>query len=149
MQTKTLFSKLKKALIPLATTDKRPTLHEVRAAVRLRSDLLSALNLPPTRHNTDRLVTWALTGLSLRTLIRDVDVYFPDPMLADEALFFSAFAAHCKRRRAYTTKARRHECAALLRLDASRHGPLIDALLAGLMAPNAVLLLSRQDSPAA
>ncbi|HRE89490.1 MAG TPA: hypothetical protein PK095_10145, partial [Myxococcota bacterium] len=101
------------------------------------------------RHNTDRLVTWALTGLSLRTLIRDVDVYFPDPMISDEGLFFSAFAMHCRRRRAYTTKARRHECAALLRLDAARHGPVIDALLAGLLSPSAALLFARQASPAA
>ena len=149
MQTRTLFSKLKKALVPLATTDKRPTLNEVRAAVRLRTDLLGALNLPPTRHNTDRLVTWALTGLSLRTLIRDVDVYFPDAMLADEALFLSAFAMHCRRRRAFTLKARRHECAALLRLSATTQGPLIDALLGGLLNPQSVLLLARQPAPTA
>lgn len=149
MQTRTLFSKLKKALSPLATAQHRPTLGEVRAAIRLRTDLLSALGLPPTRHNTDRLVTWALTGLSLRSLIRDVDVFFPDAMLADEALFYSAFAMHCLRRRAFTQKARRHECEALLRLDTASHGPVIDALLAGLLSPASVLLLARQPTPTA
>lgn len=149
MQTRTLFSKLKKALTPLATTQHRPTLGEVRAAIRLRTDLLTALGLPPTRHNTDRLVTWALTGLSLRSLIRDVDVYFPDAMLSDEALFYSAFAMHCRRRRAFTQKARRHECAALLRLDSANHGALIDALLSGLLSPASVLLLARQPTPTA
>lgn len=149
MQTRTLFSKLKKALTPLAMAQHRPTLGEVRAAIRLRTDLLTALGLPPTRHNSDRLVTWALSGLSLRSLIRDVDVFFPDAVLTDEALFYSAFAMHCRRRRAYTPKARRHECAALLRLHTTPHGPLIDALLAGLLSPSAALILARQVSPAA
>lgn len=149
MQTRTLFSKLKKALTPLATAQHRPTLREVRAAIRLRGELLTALGLPPTRHNSDRLVTWALTGLSLRSLIRDVDVFFPDAVLADEALFFSAFALHCRRRRAYTLKARRHECAALLRVSMATHGPLIDALLGGMLSPQSMLLLARQPAPMA
>lgn len=149
MQTQSLFSRLKDALVPLAAIGSRPTLSEVETAVRLRSDLLSALGLPVTRHNTDRLVTWALVGLSLRSFIRDVDVFFPDPTLADEALFLSAFAAHCARRKRHSVKARRHECAALLRLDRASHGPLLDAVVAGLVTPGAARTLARAPGVAA
>ncbi len=149
MQTRTLFSKLKKALAPIAAPAGSPTWRQVMKAVHLRRDLLGALGLPATRHNTDRLVTWALSGLTLRSFIRDVDVFFPDIALADEALFLSALAAHCAHRRVTSRKGRRRECAALLRVDVSSHGPLMDALMDGGLSPLAALMLARAPAAAA
>ena len=147
MQPRTLFSKLKRALAPLAGTRTTPTMREVMTAMHLRRALLDTLALPPTRHNTDRLVTWALAGLPLRTFIRDVDVFFPDAALADDGLFLASMSAHCAHRRVLTKRARRAECAALLRLDPATRAPLIDALLDGMLTPSAVLLLARSPAP--
>lgn len=149
MQTRTLFSKLKKALAPIAAPDGSPTWNEVMTAVHLRRDLLLALGLPATRHNTDRLVTWALAGLTLRSFIRDVDVFFPDAALADEALFLCALSAHCARRRVHSRKARRRECAAFLRMDATSHGAIVDAVTDGGLSPYAAMMLVRLPATAA
>ena len=149
-----LFQRFRKVLAPLARSSERiqpeaPTLMIALEAMSLRRRLLDSLGLPATRHNIDRLIFCALSGLSLRAFFREPDVFFPDPLLADEGFFLATFAAHCDRRLLRSRRQRRHDCAALLRLDADTHAPAIDALLDGHLTMNALRLIARQPSPRA
>lgn len=138
-----LYQRLKRSLTPA------PAPFAATHASTTGRLLLRALGLPATRHNLDRLTLCAGLGLSLRTFIRDPDVFFPDPVLADEGFFLACFAAHCDRRHVVTRRRRRHDCAALLGLDAENHGPLVDAFLMGLVPLITVRLLTAQPGPVA
>ncbi len=149
-----LFQRFRKVLVPLTRSaelsrPEAPTFTVILEAMDLRRRLLDSLGLPATRHNIDRLVFCALSGLSLRAFIRDPDVFFPDPLLADEGFFLATFAAHCERRHLGSRRQRRQDCGALLRLDADAYAPAIDALLDGHLSMAALRLIARQPSPRA
>jgi len=144
----TLYRRFKKAFRPMLPTD--PARTDVDSLIVLRSQVFSRLGLPTTRHNVERLILCAASGLSFRVFVRDLDYFFPQGLVADEALFLIAFAEHCRMRHAHTARARRYEAEALLGLPHDGHAsPAIDGWLAGLLPYSALRLNLRQETAAA
>ncbi|MFO0744732.1 MAG: hypothetical protein U1F43_03525 [Myxococcota bacterium] len=157
----------KVALRPFLGRDPALAPRVVARTVRLRVELLRHLGLPTTLHNVDRLVMCAAAGLSLRAFLRDVDRHFyvrlgaaasatsgstahsdelPPGILAEEAIFMAAFAAHARARGLRTAHDRRYDAEAFLGLPHDgRSSPIVGAWLDGALSWTDLMVWARRE----
>jgi|GEM_PF-3344599 len=113
----------------------------------LRDELFLRLALPVTAHNSLRLYDCAEADLPIEVFLADVDAFFPDALVEDEALFQSALATYYGWRHVEQADARVYDAEAFLRVPHHPHNAAaVGAWLAGDLGWHATRAWVSRDS---